>query len=154
MAGLFFEELDIPKPDYQLGVGSGSHGEQTGKMIIQIEEVVIKESPDAIIVYGDTNSTLAGALVASKLHIPLFHVEAGLRSFNKKMPEEVNRLLADHVSTLLFTPTDTAMDNLKREGINDNTYKVGDVMFDAVLYYWKGVSNAQQLSTFDVRTNE
>ncbi len=136
MAGVFFDELDIPKPDYSLNVGSGSHGLQTGNMMVKIEEVVFKEKPDAVLVYGDTNSTLAGSLVASKLHVPLFHVEAGLRSYNKRMPEEINRVLTDHISSLLFTPTETASLNLAKEGIVHNVHLVGDVMFDAVNYYW------------------
>lgn len=134
MAGVFFDELNIPKPDYDLGIGSDTHGRQTGKMMISVEEVVEKESPDAILVYGDTNSTLAGAIVASKLHIPLFHIEAGLRSYNKKMPEEINRILTDHVSSLLFAPTEVAVSNLGKEGITAGVYQVGDVMYDAVLY--------------------
>ncbi|WHX26173.1 UDP-N-acetylglucosamine 2-epimerase (non-hydrolyzing) [Virgibacillus halodenitrificans] len=134
MAGIFFDQLNIPKPDYDLGVGSMSHATQTANMMIKIEEVVNKEKPDAVVVYGDTNSTLAGALVSSKLHIPVFHIEAGLRSFNKRMPEEINRVMTDHVSELLFAPTDLAVENLNNENITINVHQIGDVMYDAVIY--------------------
>ncbi|WP_059171913.1 non-hydrolyzing UDP-N-acetylglucosamine 2-epimerase [Bacillus sp. FJAT-27445] len=134
MSDIFFEELNIPKPDYHLAVGSGNHGKQTGEMLQKLEEIVLDEKPDYLLVYGDTNSTLAGALVAAKLHIPVIHIEAGLRSFNKKMPEEINRIMTDHVSEFLFCPTDTAVENLKSENITRNVFNIGDVMYDAVLY--------------------
>jgi len=140
MSDVFFDEMKIPKPDYFLGIGGKSHGAMTGQMIEKIEEVVLKENPDWIMVYGDTNSTLAGAIVASKLHIKLAHIEAGLRSFNMKMPEEVNRILTDRVSNILFCPTDTAVENLKNEGFenfNIDIVKSGDVMFDGALFYKK-----------------
>lgn len=133
MSDIFFEELQIPKPDYNLEVGSASHGAQTGEMLRKIEELLINERPNAVLVYGDTNSTIAAGLAASKLLIPVIHIEAGLRSFNKAMPEEQNRILTDHISTLLFSPTQTGIDNLKKEGITKGVYNVGDVMYDAVL---------------------
>jgi UDP-GlcNAc3NAcA epimerase len=138
MSDVFFEQMQIPKPDYFLGIGGKSHGAMTGQMIEKIEEVAIKEKPDWIMVYGDTNSTLAGALVASKLHIKLAHIEAGLRSFNMKMPEEINRILTDRISNILFCPTDAAVKNLKNEGYDSFTCKVvksGDVMQDGALFY-------------------
>ena len=141
MDKVFFEELKLPRPDYHLGVGSGSHAKQTGKMLERIEMVLQKERPEGVLVYGDTNSTLAGALAAAKLKIPVAHVEAGLRSFNRAMPEEVNRLLTDHLSTFLFCPTDQAVRNLLKEGIKDGGTRivknVGDVMYDSILYYSK-----------------
>lgn len=136
MSDVFFQELDIRKPDYHLGIGGGTHGQNTGRMIEGIEQVLIDQKPDCVLVYGDTDSTLAGTLAAVKLHIPLAHVEAGLRSFNRRMPEEINRVLTDHASDLLFVPTQAAITNLEREGIiGDKVHLVGDVMFDATLYY-------------------
>jgi len=134
MSAIFFEELHIPTPDYDLGVGSGPHGWQTGQILSHIEEVLLEEQPDWVLVYGDTNSTLAGALAAVKLHIPLAHVEAGLRSFNRQMPEEHNRVLTDHAADLLLCPTQTAVSHLAREGVTRGVHLVGDVMYDAVLY--------------------
>lgn len=146
MSQVFFDELGIPAPDYNLNVGSGSHGKQTATMISGIEEILLKEKPNAIVLYGDTNSTLAGAIAASKIHVPVVHIEAGLRSFNKAMPEEVNRIMCDHVSTLLFSPTTTGFNNLVKEGFhkdaqkpynanNPKIYHSGDVMYDNSLYF-------------------
>lgn len=177
MSGVFFDELGLKSPDYHLGVGSGTHGSQTGEILKRIEAVLIEEKPDVVIVYGDTNSTLAGALAAAKLHIPVAHVEAGLRSFNKRMPEEVNRILTDHVSDFLFCPTKTAVENLKREGFTNiinsgelfeycpdhselfSTFplviNVGDVMYDAVLLYLElAEKKSQILSDLILRPKE
>jgi UDP-N-acetylglucosamine 2-epimerase len=134
MSDIFFRDLEIPEPQYCLGVGSGSHGAQTGRMLEAIETVLQQERPDLVLIYGDTNSTLAGALAAAKLHIPVAHVEAGLRSFNRRMPEEINRILADHVSTWLFPPTATAVEHLRHEGITAGVHQVGDVMYDTFLF--------------------
>ena len=134
MSQLFFEELELAEPDVNLGIQSSTQGEQTGKMLAGIEAVLLDEQPDAVLVYGDTNSTLAGALAGVKLQIPVFHIEAGLRSFNMTMPEEINRILTDRVSDLLFCPTPTAVDNLGAEGIQEGVYLTGDVMYDAAIY--------------------
>jgi len=146
MSQVFFDELQIPRPDYNLHVGSASHGVQTARMTEGIEELLIKEQPDFIVLYGDTNSTLAGAVAAAKIHVPIVHIEAGLRSFNKSMPEEINRIVCDHCSTLLFTPTKAGLDNLKREGFpmdnngpftidNPKVYHCGDIMYDNSLHF-------------------
>ena len=132
MSGIFFDGLELPRPDVNLGVGSGSHARQSSAMLNGIEDVLLKERPDWLLVYGDTNSTLAGALAASKLHVPVAHVEAGLRSFNRHMPEEVNRVVADHLSNLLLCPSDAAVRNLTAEGIRENVHLVGDVMLDVL----------------------
>ncbi len=138
MSDIFFEEMDIPKPDYNLEINSLGHGAMTGRMLEKIEEIILKEDPDYLLVYGDTNSTLAGALAAKKLHKKVVHIEAGLRSFNMKMPEEINRILTDRISDYLFCPTDSAIENLKKEGFDQYDCKViksGDVMYDAALFY-------------------
>lgn len=135
MSQVFFDEMGLPEPDVNLEVGSGSHGWQTAQMLIRVEEVMRQQQPDWVLVYGDTNSTLSGALAACKLRIPLAHVEAGLRSFNRAMPEEHNRVLTDHCSDLLFCPTQTAVDNLAKEGITEGAHSVGDTMCDAILQF-------------------
>jgi UDP-GlcNAc3NAcA epimerase len=141
MSGIFFKELQIQKPKYILNINEGSHGQMTGRMLEAIENVIMAEKPNATLIYGDTNSTLAGALAASKLHIPVIHVEAGLRSYNKKMPEEINRILADHLSYLCFCPTKVSVENLKKEGITQGVYHVGDIMYDATLYAIEHIKN-------------
>ena len=149
MSNIFFEEMQIPKPNYFLGIGGKSHGSMTGQMIEKIEEVVLKENPDWMIVYGDTNSTLAGAIVASKLHIKLAHIEAGLRSFNMNMPEEVNRILTDRISNFLFYPTDTVFHDLNNEGysyFDINIINSGDIMKDAAYFY----SNLSKKPSFHI----
>ncbi len=134
MSDVFFDELDIPPPSHRLGIHGGGHGEMTGRMLSAIEPVLMSENPDWVVVYGDTNSTLAGALAAAKLHIPIAHVEAGLRSFNRRMPEEINRVLTDHLAALQFCPTAQAVENLEAEGIRTGVHHVGDVMYDATLF--------------------
>lgn len=135
MSKVFFDELDIPAPKYNLEISGGQHGAMTGRMLEAVEKVLLEEKPDWVLIYGDTNSTLAGALAAVKLHIPVAHVEAGLRSFNMRMPEEVNRIVSDRIATLLFCPTETAVANLAAEGITKGVSNVGDVMFDVALHY-------------------
>lgn len=137
MSKVFFDELRIPRPAVNLEVGSGPHGRQTGAMLERLETIFLEEQPDWVLIYGDTNSTLAGALAAVKLHIPVAHVEAGLRSFNRRMPEEINRVMSDHVSELLFCPTETAVNNLREEGVTGGVHLVGDVMYDSVLFNTK-----------------
>jgi UDP-GlcNAc3NAcA epimerase len=163
MSNVFFEEMDIPKPNYNLHVGSGSHGSQTAKMIDGLEKIFLEIKPNAIVIYGDTNSTIAGAIAAAKIHIPIIHIEAGLRSFNKSMPEEINRITADHMSTLLFSPTKTGITNLKKEGFSlelntkasidrPNVYLCGDIMFDNSLYF-SSISNEKSKILNDLRLN-
>jgi UDP-GlcNAc3NAcA epimerase len=144
MSRVFFDELDIPRPAYDLGVGSGTHAEQTGRMLQGIERALLRENPDWVLVYGDTNSTLAGALAAAKLHLPVAHVEAGLRSFVPTMTEEINRVVTDRVSKLLFCPTAAAVANLAREGITKGVHHVGDCMYDSILFYSQKVTHAEQ----------
>jgi UDP-GlcNAc3NAcA epimerase len=155
MNNIFFSELDIPRPDYNLGVGSDTHARQTAKMMIGIEDIALKEKPDFILIYGDTNSTIAGAIVGAKLHIPVVYVEAGLRNFNKKIPEEINRIVSDSISTLLFYPTETAVNNLKKEGIIGGVYNVGDIMLETYLFYKnKALKNSSILNRLNLKTKE
>lgn len=144
MSDVFFEELEIPDPDFFLNVGSGGHGEQTGKMMVEMEKLCLEHKFAAIVVIGDVNSTIAGALVGVKLHIPVVHVESGLRSFNRSMPEEINRIATDHISDILFAPTQLAMDNLNNEGLLERSFFSGDVMYDMIL---KGQQLAAEKST-------
>ncbi len=155
MSQVFFSELEIPKPKYNLGLGGRTHGSMTGRQLEAIEEVLLREKPDWTLVYGDTNSTLAGVLAAVKLHIPVAHVEAGLRSFNRAMPEEINRVLTDHAADLLFAPTKRAISNLEDEGIADRCYFVGDVMYDAALFYGeKAESCSSIIKTLGIKQGE
>lgn len=153
MSQVFFDELDIPSPKFNLEISGGTHGAMTGRMLEAIENVLFAEKPDWVLVYGDTNSTLAGALAAAKLHIPVAHVEAGLRSFNMRMPEEINRILTDRVSTALFCPTDSAVVNLRHEGIEQGVLNVGDVMFDVALHFKaRAVHGDQVLKRLGIRS--
>ena len=138
MSQIFFEEMMIPTPKYNLGIQNLSHGAMTGRQLEELEKILLDEKPDFVLVYGDTNSTLAGALAAVKIHIPIIHVESGLRSFNRKMPEEINRLLTDHISSILFVPSKLSYNNLIKEGIDKKKiFNVGDIMFDSALYFSK-----------------
>jgi UDP-GlcNAc3NAcA epimerase len=156
MSEVFFEQLEIPRPSHNLGIGSGTHGAQTGHMLEAIEEILLQAMPDWALVYGDTNSTLAGALAAVKLHIPVAHVEAGLRSFNRRMPEEINRILTDHASDLLFAPTEASVINLQHEGFSEGQIlRVGDVMYDASLFYGvKAERISRILETLDLHPKQ
>lgn len=164
MSQVFFDELGIPQPDYNLGIGSGRHGEQTAKMISGIEEVILSEHFDGVVLYGDTNSTLAGAVAAVKQHIPVFHIEAGLRSFNMAMPEEINRIACDQISSILFAPTRTAMDNLRNEGFLDietrfkngkkrQVFNSGDIMYDNSIYFAKFSGRTKILERHSLQPN-
>jgi len=152
MSDVFFDELEIPEPDYNLGIGGGTHGQNTGRMIEKLEGLMMDVQPHWVLVYGDTDSTLAGALAAVKLHIPVAHVEAGLRSFNRKMPEEINRVLTDHIAEILFAPTETGRQNLLNEGVPEEKIKlVGDVMYDATLFYKAKARKPQLPPVLDIK---
>jgi UDP-GlcNAc3NAcA epimerase len=154
MSDVFFDELQIPKPDFNLAVGGSSHGKMTGEMLGLLEELMVEQSPDLVLVYGDTNTTLAGGLAAAKLNIPVAHVEAGLRSFNRSMPEEVNRVLVDHLSDMLLCPTRSAVDNLASEGISEGVALVGDVMLDTARFFADHVDPSDALARFGVEPGE
>jgi len=155
LSDVFFQQLPLPAPQFNLGVGSGSHGKQTGELLDRTEQVLLKAKPDVVVVYGDTNSTVGGSLAAAKLHIPVAHVEAGLRSFNRLMPEEINRVVTDHLSDVLFCPTETSIENLKNEGITKGVYLTGDVMLDAVLNFRKvAEKRSQVLKQLKLRNSE
>lgn len=147
MSEVFFEELDIPAPEHRLDIHGGGHGDMTGRMLSAIEPILVTEKPDWVVVYGDTNSTLAGALAAAKLHIPVAHIEAGLRSFNRRMPEEINRVLTDHLSALQLCPTTQAVENLEAEGIRAGVHHVGDVMYDATVFAVKQAASHSSVMT-------
>jgi len=150
MSDVFFEQLGIPAPDYNLAVGSGGHGRQTGEMLGMLEELLLEHEPDMVLVYGDTNTTLAAGLAAAKLDIPVAHVEAGLRSFNRAMPEEINRVLVDHLSSLLLCPTTVAVENLRAEGVTEGVHLVGDVMLDTARYFAESVDGGPVLARYGV----
>lgn len=160
MSEIFFDEMNIPRPDIHLNIGGGTHGQMTGEMLIKIEEQLIKLKPDLVLIYGDTNSTIAGSLAASKLNIPTVHVEAGLRSFWKKMPEEQNRILTDHLANWLFCPSITAVENLAKESITKNVFNVGDIMLDANIYYRQlledenGISRLSKIPNIEAKIKE
>lgn len=154
MSDIFFEEMEIPKPDYNLGISGGTHGQMTGKMLIGIEEILIKEKPDSLLIYGDTNSTLAGAMAAVKLHIPIFHVEAGNRLGTLNSPEEANRIVADHMATINFCATEDAFGKLKREGLGNRSYCVGNIMYDSFLHFANRPWNNPRITDFDGQSFE
>jgi len=151
MSQIFFKDFKIPKPNYNLGIGSGSHAWQTAKIMEKLEPVILREKPNLVIVFGDVNSTLAGALVAAKINIPLAHIEAGLRSYQKTMPEEINRLLTDQISTFIFCPTETAVQNLKKENITKNVYNVGDIMYDTLINSKSKIKKSKLLKKLELK---